>query len=417
MKFFGYDKASSFVKCLGPPVKCSFSDLVSNVFEALENMFDFGEQVSKGEDLTSILNKMDNITGIIDEVAELRSLENLTYTGIPVNGKIDIRNYFLRIKDCMERGELVKSVTPSRHRSYVTLTTSLNQLRALRASTQMKVEGGMRQTPYCILIHGDPEVGKSKVLIHICKAFSKARGRVFNRTHMFSRNSSDQYMSGYDALSNPIFHYSELGSLHKSIASKQGDPILREYLSVCDSLPMRANMAELSEKGMLVCPEMVILDCNDPELNADVTCNNPAAIRRRPIYIDVTVKHDVRKDGFGTLDRQKAKQLVEEGRKRMDMYNFDVYRMVPQSNKISQKEMIHRGIDIFALTKFIYHDTIKHMNEQQDASRAEDETIDGYMDSEDFYTPLSPLSIEDTICESSHTAKSNVYDETKYMHI
>jgi hypothetical protein len=122
-------------------------------------------------------------------------------------------------------------------------------------------------------------------------------------------------------------------------------------------------MADLDSKGnVFVRPEICLLDCNDPGMNLEVLLNNPAAARRRILYVHPEVKPEYKLSGTCRLD--VAKSLASQELP-LDRWLFDVYSEEPVTIKESSKIHHLRSGDIFALTDVLKELFKNHISAQE----------------------------------------------------
>jgi len=155
-----------------------------------------------------------------------------------------------------------------------------------------------------------------------------------------------------------------------------GDAKGSEILGVIDSLPFCANRAAVEDKGKSwVYPEMVVVDCNDPEMNFDVTMNNPSAARRRFLFVHPTVKPEY---ANGTsLDPSKIPEDLED---KMDLWTFEVFRMVPDTLTKSIKINVgpSKHMNIYEFTALLFEEFEKHDEKQESQRKAMEEDVTKY---------------------------------------
>jgi hypothetical protein len=386
MKFFNKNVANTFVKTLGPAQSVSLLELGELLLESVIGLFQSGERLAAGEKPMSILRSSDPIAEILNESEELRLMEKLTYVGLPQPDKIERNEYMSRLKRTIDNLEILKSQIPTKSRQFKSLNDSMSKLKLIRASFINRMKGETRPVPAAYVIVGPPGIGKSSVTELICQMWSKVKGRKFDPTHVYHRQSMEDFWSGYDPQSQPIIHLSEAGALNKNIAKVQGDNTIKEMLSIIDNLPMHVNMADLESKGnIMVTAEMVVTDTNNASLNADVVLSAPAALRRRFIYIEPKVKEEFRVGDSCRLDQKKA---LESDTKSLDRWTFDVVRHEVADNVRSNLVPLKKGIDVFELCSYLEQHMSNHIRQQEERIN-----MSSNINIDDYLTPVATESM------------------------
>jgi hypothetical protein len=121
-------------------------------------------------------------------------------------------------------------------------------------------------------------------------------------------------------------------------------------------------MADVESKGtVFAMPELILMDCNDERMNLDVLVNNPAAVRRRIVYVTPTVKKEFIKTDSCRLDQAKA---LASNTPALDRWEFEIKRLEPENNKKSNIHIIERKCDIYELSDYFRTDMTEHINQQ-----------------------------------------------------
>jgi len=394
LRFFKRDHAQKFVKLLGPAVKVSLIDFTYNMLDAVEKMVDFCKDLYVTGSVYEALKKRDKELTFVESSKELIFKSSSVYLGDDMNfkddealvGKIPANKYIDDLRSKIFEGEsIVRTI-----RSSAPVKTQLYALKTLLSDLLGKVRSKSRRAPIGIIIYGDPMIGKSSILTHFYKLFCKHRNYVYSHDLVYDRNPKSSFWDGHDPLVQPIIHYPEVGSIAKDIAKSKGDEAVDEMLMVSDSQPYSAEMSHVDEKGKcMIHPEMVIIDCNDPQMNLEVTNNNPAAIRRRFIYVKAEVKKEYRQSGSAALDPAKA----QNSEKKMDLWNFQIYKQKPVTIKKSSVEYFvnengSNNFDIFSLSRRFMKVFQEHDDEQVAFSHAIDESIEEYIAESSFKKSL-----------------------------
>lgn len=363
MKVFGFNHSKQITKYLGPARSADAITMMESTLTTAINVLTAGETLQKGGRFLDIFGASDPIEEFIQESEDLKSLENMTYSGIPVPSKVCERDYSHRVTELIKVGEELKLSLPKNAPKSTRLNRALLSMKVVKNSLVNKMSGTSRHMPYAICFEGGPGIGKGMLVDVGAMIYSEVKGRKFQSTHVFHRRPDTQYWNGYDPQSQPVIHYSEPGALHRSIAMTRGDPTMSEFLSLVDNQPFPCDMADVESKGKVYAmPELVVMDCNDPSMNLDVLVNNPAAIRRRIMYVRPTVKQEFLQEGSCRIDTLKS---LNSETPILDRWNFDVYKLEPVDNKKSQVVVKLKGASIYEFCDFMKADMTAHIKQQE----------------------------------------------------
>jgi len=360
---FSRDVSRTIVKNIGPAQSCSIMEMAEVTLKATISMINLAEQFAGGSTFSEIFGSADPVASFCDTVSELELLKDMTYPGVPVKGKICRTEYLCKARAAAIDGATLLKSLPKGSASKRLVERSYRSITMIRNNFINQMNSEARPMPYAICITGMPGIGKG-LLIDVCgMIFSAVKGRTYHESHVYHRQATEDYWSGYHPDSQPIIHYSEPGSLHKDIAAKSGDAVMSEWLSVCDNQPYSCNMADVESKGtVFAMPQLILMDCNDEKMNLDVLVNNPAAVRRRILYVTPTVKDEFIKEGSCRLDQAKA---LASNTPALDRWEFEVRRLEPVDNKKSTTIFCKKKCDIFELSEFLKEDMTSHINQQQ----------------------------------------------------
>ena len=350
-KVFSKDSSKQITTTLGPAKPCSGLELIEVCLKSAISVLSFSESVAEGVPLDEIFCSKDPVSSFVSTVAEIDSTQTLTYSGLPVEGRVCRREYLMRVVSTVKAGETLKDSLPRNAPQMKVIESNLRIVRSIKADFMNRMSAENRPVPFCICLHSLPGVGKSKLIDVLAKLWSRVKAREFTSGQMYHRQATEEYWSGYEPFSQPILHYSEPGSINRNLAKTSGDVIMSEFLSVSDNLPYACNMADLESKGkVMALPELVLMDCNDANMNLDVLLSNPAAARRRLLYIEPSVKPSFRKPGTTRMDQ--AVSLASDTPK-LDRWTFNVYSMEPKNN-VDSNTIVHlKECDIYELSDFL----------------------------------------------------------------
>lgn len=350
LKFLDKDLALQVYKHFGPCPTSNVGDLVTLIIDSLAALFRVGEGLLAGVPLSELLFTTDPVSAAIIEGRRLLAMQDMLYTGLPVDGKMCQKEFVVQGTKVIKLLEIVIKKSNPLKSGYKAVAEVFGKLGPLVNEVKLRIKGSDRQPPFCIVLHGDPGIGKSTLMNFIYRIHSEVKNRRFDPNQIFSRINSSDFWEGYDGYSHPYIHYSELGNTARSMVKTKGDPTLSELTSVIDSVSMSLNMAGMEGKGKVYfIGELIIIDTNNPGMNLDLLFSNPAAFKRRFVYVNPTVIPDLRKDNSTGLDINKT------GDRRLnDNYKIDVYREVENGNKNSSRKFMLEGGDIDDLHDVLY---------------------------------------------------------------
>jgi hypothetical protein len=342
---FDKDIAKHVYSVIGKPdKKISIADSVLLLFESLMNFIKVGERIYNGMPIKAALMEGSNSDLLMRNYGELLRYKDMLYSGVPEAGKKDVREYVRECNDYLGMAEVELKVCPPANRFY--LTKAVTEISTIKYSLECKLRAQVRSAPLGIIFEGPPGIGKSNILMFTAALHAEVRGRKFDPSYIYHRTLHSEYWEQYEPFSHPYIHYGEVGSETPQRAQTQPDTILSEILSVIDDIPMPVNMAFGEKNKVFAYPELVLIDTNNPSLNADKIKMNPAAVYRRFIFVRATVKQDYTDGESGRLDPDKSLQDPEFIH---DRWLFDVYVRKPTSNNTWVDERIFgsSSIDIF----------------------------------------------------------------------
>lgn len=363
LKLFDFSTAKKIHTMFGKSQSQSGLDLCDEILSSVVKIFSFADRLIAGESFSDILSAKDPVAAFTSRASELEFYQNLTYNGLPVEGKICRRDFASRLKCLLREGDSLLSVLPQASLARKTVVSHQFRLKTMQSHVLNSMAQRTRPMPFCIAIVGLPGIGKGLLVDYVSHIWSRVKGREFSDTHVYHRQATEEYWSGYEPLSQPIIHYSEPGSLNRNIARCRGDPVMTEFLSVCDNQPYMCNMADLESKGKVYAmPELCVIDCNDPNMNLDVLLNNPAAVKRRIVYVVPQVKEEFKQSGSCRLDVDKS---LQSDTPMLDRWHFNVFNMEPTDLKNSFKKDILRKGDIYEFSDCVSQLFYKHVEVQE----------------------------------------------------
>lgn len=391
LKFFDRNMSSKFVATLGAARPVSMVDFSRNIIELIEEFIQFGVNFRNSGSFIQALSKGDPAIAFLEKTYVLTLQAKNVYIGDDANfrtlGKmrgeeeasneansvcIAAKDFVMKLRAAVIEGNSIAS----RKKVPAAFKARMYALTELLQDLMNKMRSKNRRAPFGLILHGDPSIGKSSILVHIYKVWSRYKNLEYSRDLVYDRNPKSSYWTNHDPISQPIIHYPELGSTASAIVKTKGDETIDEMLMVADTQPYSAEMAAAEEKGKcMVMPELLVVDCNDPKMNLEYTNNNPAAIRRRFVYIEAKVKPE-----YANLTALDESKIPEDLENKMDLWTFQVYKQIPRGIKDSVKTPIGEpNVDIFGLTSILLDLFEEHDHKQDGFGQAVKEDIDKYI--------------------------------------
>lgn len=307
--WFGKDFSSRASSFLGKVEKRRYTipETVAVILSSLSSLARMGELLTGGYPLSRVFMSENPLRTALRDSEHYLKIQDMVYFGLPTSGLMCAKQFVSESSEVYEALSALSGKLNPYSNDGRKVAVQMLALGKARLTVQSQLERSIRATPIGIIVHGPPGIGKSSVTSLLCQLHSKIKGRVFEQSHMFERVASSQYWDGYDGYSTPYIHYSEVGTTAAHIVKTRGDDTVRELTSVIDSLPFVCDMSDVKDKGKVQClAEMVLIDTNSPELNLPQMVNNPAAYRRRFIYLQPVVKPEFCKPGSSELDSSKG---------------------------------------------------------------------------------------------------------------
>lgn len=327
LKLFNADVGRALLDTLGKPKPMSFLEMGKYILDCVARLVHAAELLITGKmTLYEIFMKDDPLMEAISVCETLLATKDLTYSGLPVKGRIDRQKWVIEAN-----GAIIVLQT-----AYLALAPGLEKRNELMMKTfklqkaLLELTTGMsaRPTPMAICLFGDPSIGKSNILNLIYEVFSRAMGREFKPSHVYTKVCSSPYWDGYRTGEHPITFISEVATDNQLIATKQKDEVLSLVTSLIDSNVLPLDMSDTKEKGTVFFQsQLLCVDTNNVDMNIPFTKMNPAAYFRRFLYIEPRVRPEYRKAGSTAIDPDKC----NDGKHWLDRYTFAVFLREPKS--------------------------------------------------------------------------------------
>lgn len=364
-KLFDKDFSATLVKVLGPSEKMSMIDFVGVSLEALVSILRVYESIRfDGVPIHAALFSGDPIMMLHNEVVELLDYKDRLYIGLPVPGKMCQKEYLTRVRQHKSFADKLKGQYPPSTKKYTLMNKLCLMLTIAERDVLVMISGRRRHAPFGICLHGLPGIGKSKILTYLAFIWSEVKGRKFDDGQIYNRMLNSDYWDGHDPPSQPFIHYSEVGRQAYNIIKTNGDPVIDELTSLMDSLPMMLNVAFEGKGKVPACPELVLIDTNNPDMNVPIVVNNRAAVERRLTYLEPRVKRQFLKDDGCGIDYAKS---MAAGGDPMDRWTFRLVLKVPVNSRTTRDIVLMdhaEDDDVFKLTIVLIDLYTKHIESE-----------------------------------------------------
>lgn len=368
MQIFSAERSEKFISILGTPPKMTISQAALSLIDNLILFMRVGDNLLAGQSLLSALMDTDPIVSLIDQAKVLGKFADRLYDGLPVPNKMHRAEFLRKSGDLIEAMNSMLEGMPKKAPKAKWLRGVRDELLQLDVVARGVIKT-QRTTPVGIVLCGDPGIGKSKIRTFIFSTHSKVMGRDFEEGYVFSKNPDTEYCDGYDPVSNPYIHFSEVANTHAQLVARIGDATLSQYNAIVDSNPYLMNMSSVEDKGKIYArPELCLIETNNPGLNLKVLYNNPAATARRNLYIHPVVKPEFRVAGSNALDSLAS---FASDTNLLDRYYFDAYTEVPIDAQESRQEFLCRATeraDIYQLKAVLEKYFVQHVEREEKAS-------------------------------------------------
>jgi len=240
-----------------------------------------------------------------------------------------------------------------------------------------------RSQPYSIHIASKPGIGKTLLVPRIIQdAFG------FKSSQIFTRNSSDEYWSGFN--DEPVIFYDEfvIGS-DEVVAS-----IAQEYLDVVSTGTFKPNLPSLDSvatgiKGTSARPKLVV-SANNTLYNAPFGIPSAAFQRRRNYVVEIRAKTNThfQKNSYDAVDlhRYTSKEIF-------DVAWADFYLHIPEG---------HSGWEQYSLGPYSYAEFIQQLADNYRSHQELATMVESTLYSEN--TPIKPpMEIVNEVLGSIYT--------------
>jgi len=321
-KWFPKDIAKYLKHIVGVPTRMTLIEMAGSIMESVSMLVRIFEAWMKGVPVDKLLFAGDPVALFLSETEKLLFFKDKLYTGLPTPGAMCQKSFRSAVGKLIESGNAMykgMNTFDPRKTQVKYVLISLNTA-AFSVDEYMKTHN--RTPPLAIVLHGPPSIGKSHLLRWFCEIWSRVKGRNFEESHIFNRSKTSEYWEGYNPISHPIIHCSEMGNMSTNMAKMQLDETLIELNSLIDGLPFNCDMAFDGKGKVYACPELVIIDTNNIEMHIHDQMFCPSAMFRRFLFIDVSVIGEFREENCTSLDKEAS---LSAGGNLLDRYYFDAF--------------------------------------------------------------------------------------------
>lgn len=366
--FFRKDIALNVYQWLGKPKEMNYLELMHHCFDNIVTMLKFGESIYNGVPLTRALFSSDPIGEMLLEIKELLFYSDKLYTGLPTPGFLHRSLFYSKCDTYVKGIEYYAKYLGAFHPQRKPCMDACLSLRNHMSIIDSETLGKKRPFPMGAILCGDPSIGKSVLTDFVCYTFMKAKGIEYSSDMVFTHIKNDNFSyEGYLPHSHQIIKFSEMANQNDNIVKKMGDPVMVEINSLLDTQPYPVPCAFGNKGRVFAQPAMIIGDTNRKDLQLDDTMSNPAALRRRFLFIEPFVKEEFRKsDGMVGMDFKKS---FKAGGNLMDRWTFDVWREEPTGIKKTIKEYYGHRIDIKELGSILLRVFREHIEKEEKFSK------------------------------------------------
>ncbi|APG78560.1 hypothetical protein [Wenzhou picorna-like virus 24] len=362
-RIFSKDVSAKISKVFGKPKSMSLLEVCSVVVDGISNMVKFASMLLEGHSFSEIWNASDPLSTFIQESEDLLRFKDHLNRGFRVEGYMLYSDFRLKAQELIDVSPTIIS-SKSPYDSKIKIAKSLTQdLIAATIEVDRTVNSQKRLPPYAFILCGPPGIGKSHLLSLIYEIYGEAVGKPFEDSQVYARNKNTTYWEGYIPFAQHIIYYTELGNESKSYVKTRGDPLLNEIQSLVDSNPYPVDMAFDNKGKFFAVPEVIAIDTNNRELHVGELMYSKSAIKRRFLYIDVSVLKEFRCSKGTGIDTQKS---IDAGGNYLNRYSFRCTRYAPNGNDSVIEKVLFKGEDVVEFTRFLMGDIRTYVSKQKE---------------------------------------------------
>lgn len=362
-RIFSKDVSKNITRIFGKPKAMSLIEVCSVVVEGISNMVKFASMLIQGHSFSEIWNASDPLAAFISESQELLKYKDHLNRGFRVEGYMLYSDFRLKAQELIDASKSIISSKSPYDANIKTAKQLTQDLVNATIEVDRIVNSQKRIPPYAFILCGPPGIGKSHLLSLIYEIYGEAVGKPFEDSQVYARNKNTTFWEGYVPFAQHIIYYTELGNESKSYIKSRGDPLLNEIQSLVDSNPYPVDMAFDNKGKYFAVPEVIAIDTNNRDLHVDELMYSKSAIKRRFLYIDVSVLEPFRNERGTGIDTRKS---VEAGGNYLNRYKFRCTRYSPNGNHSVIENILFDGDDVSDFTRFLMDDVRSYVTKQKE---------------------------------------------------
>jgi len=310
-KVFPYQMSSKVFKCFGFKKNVSILEGFGDMMKMMLAVIRSGDLVRSGVPLSEAIFCDDPAHKLLSDINDLLARKDSLFTGLPTRELamvgMDRIAFAEKSDECIRLADLLIPRLEKHEPNKKKLKEANAKLKETMIGVLNFIHSTRRVVPFAFRVHGYPGSGKSMwiplVYALVCEYF----GWTYDPAMVYTRVPSSQYFDGVIPLSHKFIKYNEVGTLHKNIASKQGDPIVSELTAMIDCAQFPLDMSDVKDKGKNFALFVAVgMDCNDKNMNLEESINNPAAVQRRIADIHIQPTPAFTKPGTNAIDPEKS---------------------------------------------------------------------------------------------------------------
>lgn len=232
-----------------------------------------------------------------------------------------------------------------------------------------------RKMPFAIILHGAPGIGKTGIRLALLKACFLKIGHEYSDNDSYVKTMDSDFWDGVNPSQHKVIHLQELANESVSHAQKSMSSLMTSFNRLVDTAPFNANMSEAKDKGtVFLRPTIVFADTNNRSLNLDECMYDPSAIKRRCVFVDVTVKTEYRVTESNAIDFEKsmaAKRDLDSNL--LDRYNVSITTYNSKGVRQSKANKHLENGNIFEAISTVSILFSKHVENQETMLSMDDE--------------------------------------------
>ncbi|DAZ87514.1 TPA_asm: non-structural polyprotein [Patiria miniata associated picornavirus 1] len=299
------------------------------------------EHLEKGWNWATGCNSEDTITTVSSYIEFLEMSRQMRDEFKYLSNKDDSRNCFKRYRTQLSKllysGEAIYARMQHRNirKFQQDVRVELGELRSLyekMSSYDFATKESV--SPFSLLIHGEPGVGKSYLVDIIKHALFASSNRSDTESGWYVKQNSSKFWDGLQPYHEGVI-FDDLGKEHKNTVTEE---TYAGLIDVINPVPKIANMADITDKGRVFLNfDYVLATSNKIDFGARTAFSTPfAAIRRFPYVITVEVKDEFRVNDASILDKSVLREYKQQNPMDQDpeIQNFILQHVIenPGSN-------------------------------------------------------------------------------------